>query len=122
MSCFRVKYDLEYNDGTGLYRFPKAPELIKISIDAGCDTIFFDSGSDYDPLWFDQSALAENYGDQVFFNVTDGLKFLWLSEPVTGSCLDAVLSWLKIYPPGDDLLVSPTESLAISATEELLIR
>jgi hypothetical protein len=118
MSCFRVKYQLEYNNGTGLYRLPKASELIKIAIDAGCDSVFFDSGSDYDPIWFDYITIEHNYNDQVFFYRAEKIKFIWFSEPLTGECLMNILEWLDLSPY---LLISNAENLGISATEDLLI-
>lgn len=95
MACFRVKYRIEYNITTGLYRLPKAPELIKIANIVVPD-VFFDTASDNDPIWFDPSALDYDYGGQWFFDVANNKNMIVTDTTVTGDCLNKVLSFVDI--------------------------
>ena len=89
MSCFRVKYRIEYDSVNDLYRFPKAPELVKIAHSVATD-VFYDSSNDYEPEWVDITALEYGYGGQWFFNVADEKNMFVTSEEVTGVCLNSV--------------------------------
>lgn len=65
----------------------KAPELIKIAIAAGTVDLFFDSSNDYEPEWFDSTALEYTYGDQIFTDVDNQKNMVWLSSDISGECL-----------------------------------
>jgi hypothetical protein len=73
----------------------KAPEMIKIAIAAGVVDTFFDSGNDYEPVWFDSTLLQEIYGDQIFCNVDGQKDFVWLSQAISGTCLDDMKDFIK---------------------------
>lgn len=91
----RVKYDLEYNSTSGLYRFKgKPPEVIKILHSVAAD-VFFDSASDYDPVWFDSSLLSYNYSNQVFFDVAQNKNFVILNTTITGDCLESMNNFVN---------------------------
>ena len=97
MATFRVKYRLEYNSTTGLYRMPKAPELIKIAHAVATD-VFFDSSSDYEPSWFDSSLLSNAYSGQIFFDVDANKNLIFTSSEITGDCLDKVYKFIDYTP------------------------
>jgi hypothetical protein len=90
----RVSYDLLYNESTGDFSMPKAPELIIACHNAAPD-VFFDSASDYDPIEFDYSLLIPSYGDQIFFNLPDVKDFIVLSQAIAGDCLAAMSIFVK---------------------------
>ncbi len=91
----RVKYDLEYSSGTGLYRFKGKPqEVIKIA-DVAATNVFFDNTSNYDQIWFDSSLLNYNYGDQIFFDVNRNKNLIVLFGPVVGDCLNSLDSFVN---------------------------
>ncbi len=97
----------------------KAPEMIKIAIAAGTVDTFFDSGNDYEPVWFDSAALQEIYGDQIFCNVDDQKNFVWLSEAISGTCLDDMKDFIKYEGfrstdvPPEDFIPTGTESITL---------
>jgi len=102
-----------------------APELIKIALATGTEATFFGSAPTYTPIYFDSELLEATYGNQVFLDVDLQKNFVWLSEAVSGECLNkmndfvnntAVLIWEDYfeYPDGSFpiggwiLLGSPT--------------
>jgi len=89
MSCFRVKYRIEYDSVNDLYRLPKAPELIKIANSVAAN-VFYTIATDNTPVWVDITALSYNYGGQWFFNVAKEKDMFVTSSEVTGDCLDSV--------------------------------
>lgn len=107
MSCFRVKYRIEYDSVNDLYRLPKAPELIKIANVVALD-VFYDSGTDYTPLWVDLQTLQYDYGQQIFFDVANENNMLFLDTAISGPCLNAVykkinISFVTSDIPGDNV-------------------
>lgn len=82
----RVKYHMEYDDVNDLYRLPKAPELI-VACENAAVGVFYTAASDYEPVWFDSSALNGNYGDQIFFDVTNNKNLVILSQSISDPCL-----------------------------------
>lgn len=93
----RVRYRIEYDSSGDLYRLPKAPELIKIAHSVATD-IFFDSTNDYEPEWVDISTLNEDYGQQIFFDVTNEKNMFFVNTAVTGDCLTDVYNFIKYTP------------------------
>ena len=94
MACFRVKYNIEYDNVGDLYRLPKAPELIKIANDVATD-VFFDTASDNDPIWVDISTLEYDYGGQIFLDVANEKNGIFTSSEVTGDCLTEVYKFIN---------------------------
>ena len=91
----RVKYDLEYDSSGDLYRFKgKPPEIIKV-VNVVANDIFFDSGDDFEPVWFDSTALEYIYGDQVFFDVFNNKNLVVLDTVLTGDCLSDMEDFIK---------------------------
>ena len=73
----------------------KAPELIKIAIAAGTVDTFFDSGNDYEPVWFDAEALQATYGGQIFTDVTNQKNMVWTSSEITGTCFNEMNDFIN---------------------------
>lgn len=92
LTAARVKYNL--SESGGLYALPKAQELILIC-EAVAPGIFYNSASNYDPIFFDLSTIDTNYGDQIFFNPDDLTDFIILDQPISGECLLQILLLLK---------------------------
>lgn len=96
-NCSRVKYRIEYDSDNDLYRLPKAPELIKIA-DSVAHDIFFNSSSDYDPIWVDISTLNNDYGQQIFFNVSEEKNMIFTDTQLSGTCLNLIYKKIKYTP------------------------
>jgi hypothetical protein len=102
MSCFRVKYRIEYNQGTDKYRLPKAPELIKIA-DSVASDVFFDSSSDYASKWVTLSDLNSDYGQQIFFDVTNEKNMIFTNTQISGNCLNSVYKFTNAWILADGI-------------------
>lgn len=74
----------------------KPPEVIKATIAAGTGDTFFDSGSDYDAVWFDSTSIQEIYGDQIFFDVTNNKNLIVLDQVISGTCLDTMEDFINV--------------------------
>jgi len=72
----------------------KAPELIKIAIAVGAESIFFDVSNDYEPIWFDSEQLEYFYGSQIFTDVENQKNMIWTDTPVTGDCLQTTYDFI----------------------------
>lgn len=95
----RVKYNLLYNDSTGLYYFDgKAPEVVQICDEVAPD-VFFDSSNDYTPIEFDPTTLDYMYGAQIFIDHANAKNLLIFSKAVTGQCLLDILKLIKAPDP-----------------------
>lgn len=92
----------------------KAPEIIKIAIAAGVVDTFFDSGNDYEPEWFDSTALDYVYGDQVFTDVVNQRNMVFLSESISGTCLEAMNDFIKLDIKTDDFISTDVPGQNIS--------
>jgi hypothetical protein len=91
----RVSYDLLTDHlvsggspSNNLKQKGPGPELVKSAIGAGEEARFFGAAPTYTPIYFDRTALSEVYGNQIFTNVDDQKNMVWLSEAVSGDCLD----------------------------------
>lgn len=93
----RVRYKIDYDSGTDLYSLPKSPELIKIANSVALN-VFFDSTSDYTPIPVDITALTGNYGDQIFFDVTNEKNMVFVDTAVTGDCLTEINEFVNYIP------------------------
>lgn len=94
-SLSRVKYDLEYDFSGDLYRFKGKPqEEIKV-FNVAANDVFFDSGDDFEPIWFDSTLLEYNYTDQIFFDVSNNKNFIVLSSAISSPCLEIVFDFIN---------------------------
>jgi hypothetical protein len=74
-----------------------APELIKIALATGTEALFFGPAPDYTPIYFDAELLSYTYGDQIFLDVANQKNFIWLSEAVSGDCLDEMIDFINEF-------------------------
>lgn len=119
-SLSRVKYDLEYNSTSGLYRFKGKPvEVINIMNSVATD-VFFDTSSDNDPIWFDSSALSSVYGDTVFFNVNKNKNLVVLNTSISDPCLTKMKSFVNaVDEEYIGWVIEPSSSIDFSSSPSM---
>lgn len=94
----RVKYDLEYDSLNDLYRFKGKPSEVIVAAHNAAPNVFFDSTTDYTPIWFDSSLLNYIYSDQVFFNTASNKNLIVLPAVISDPCLTTVSDYIKYIP------------------------
>ena len=63
---------------------------------AGCYSLFYRDGDI--PKYVYKSAIHDNYGDQIFCDITTYSNFVILSEPITGVCKTDMLTFVNSSP------------------------
>jgi len=91
----RVKYDLEYDSSNDLYRFKGKPQEVIVAVHTAAPDVFFNSATDYTPIWFDSSVLDYIYGDQVFFDVQRNRNLIVLPASISDPCLTIITDYIK---------------------------
>lgn len=113
LSIGRVRYTAESTQSVvqdDSIQLPKAPDLIKSQLTAAATDVFFDSGTDYTPNDVLKDSIDYNYGDTIFYNQESEINLVFLSQAISGDCLDDMNDFVK-----NDLMIKTVTGVTLLA-------